>query len=312
MRLTGEDGKAGADSTKFEFIYILTENDTVKPDKPKSENTDDYIPTGWSDHPNGIDEEHQAEWVCTRSKVENDDGTTTWSEFTSPVLWSRWAVDGRDGDGVEYIYQRTTTAEAPNVPTVDVDSEEYQKDDYVPTGWTDNPTGVDSEYCWEWICTRKYDHTTGKWGAFIGSAADSSKAALWAKYGKDGAAGEGTAYRTIFAFCDSATKPETPTGGSWDSETNEITYPDGWYESIDSPTHYLWMSSAVFSPTGIVGTWTVPVRVGNADNGDNATMSSFSLTQSNPMIVLVKTDDVITGNKTNTISVSRAKTDSNG
>lgn len=202
IQITGKEGKAGADSVDFEYIYMLTANSLKTPSTPTSEQVDDYVPSGWSDHPQGISETMQAEWVSTRNKT--DDG---WSDFSTPVLWSRWAVDGKDGDGVEYIYKRTTEGIAPDVPVAgtdyDIDSTNYQEDDYVPTGWTDNPTGVDSTYMFEWVAIRRYDHTTGKWGAFEGSSSNKAKAALWAKYGEKGDQGvTGYSIRTMYAKGD--------------------------------------------------------------------------------------------------------------
>ena len=96
-----------------------------------------------------------------------------WSLYT----WKKW--QGEDGFGYEYIYKRTNTATPPNTPTAT-----SQTDDFVPSGWTDDPTGVDENNMYEWMCYRK--KTYGVWGSFIGSSADNTKAALFLKYGKDG------------------------------------------------------------------------------------------------------------------------------
>lgn len=182
----GKDGLPGKDSVSIEFIYCLTDTAIVAPTKPESVNEDDYIPTGWTDSPTGISILKKVEWVCTRKK-ENG----TWSEWHGPTVWSRWGVDGKDGDGIEYIYTRTNNAVAPLTPVVDTESEDFQKDEYVPSGWTDDPTGVDSTYKWEWICTRRYNRTTSKWEAFKGGSANPLNAALWAKYGDKGDIGDG-------------------------------------------------------------------------------------------------------------------------
>ena len=41
-----------------------------------------------------------------------------------------------DGDGVEYIYKVTNTYDVPDTPNSE------DSNDYVPDGWSDNPTGV--------------------------------------------------------------------------------------------------------------------------------------------------------------------------
>lgn len=81
-----EDGKDGKD---FEFIFKLTETEDTRPSKPTSQNTDDYVPSGWTDDATGISLAYRAEWFCMRKK-ENG----VWGEYSDPVLWSRYAEDG--------------------------------------------------------------------------------------------------------------------------------------------------------------------------------------------------------------------------
>jgi hypothetical protein len=191
IRMTGKDGTNGTDGTSIEFIFKLTKNTLTEPTKPDNDpNTTGYVPEGWTDHPQGISIEMQSEWVCSRTK-----GETAWNDWDGPSLWSKWGTDGRDGDGVEYIYQRKNNAIPPARPT-----ETSQEPEFLPEGWTDNPTGVDSNYQWEWVCLRKY--RDGLWGEF-------SNPALWAKYGEDGTNGEnGNSVRVMYAKTDGS--DETP------------------------------------------------------------------------------------------------------
>lgn len=92
-----------------------------------------------------------------------------WSLYS----WSKWKGD--DGFGYEYIYKRTKEYIAPDTP-----SDVSQADDYIPSGWTDDPNGVSEEYPYEWMCYRK--KTDGVWGAFIGSYSDNTKASLRASF----------------------------------------------------------------------------------------------------------------------------------
>lgn len=194
--LQGKEGQAGSDTSDKEYVYIRTtdQNDgtNLKAQTYTSPQTDGYVPTNvygsqtWTDHPQGVTETLKAEWIMYRTATTNSSGVKKWGSWIGPVLWSRWGENGKDGDGVEYIFQRTPTFKAPDTPTFTssfIAGSIYQADDYVPTGWTDDPTGVDKENCYEWVCTRKRDWSTGKWKAFEGSYADSSKAALWAMWG---------------------------------------------------------------------------------------------------------------------------------
>lgn len=79
--------------------------------------------------------------------------------------------DGRDGRDYEWIFKHTTENVTPPTPATS------QVDDYVPSGWHDDPIGVSESLPYEWACCRtKKD---GVWSAF-------SPAAIWAKWGFDG------------------------------------------------------------------------------------------------------------------------------
>ena len=49
---------------------------------------------------------------------------------------------GSDGAGYQFIFRRTTTDTAPTSPTTT--AAQRRNDAYVPTGWSDDPTGVDA------------------------------------------------------------------------------------------------------------------------------------------------------------------------
>lgn len=201
IMISGEDGNNGTDGVNVEFIFKLTKNDFVVPSRPESINQTEAIPEGWTDSPSGISETMQCEWVCTRKKNE----LGNWSGWSVPVIWSKWGVNGTDGDGVEYIYKINNGELLDNPTPDDTSTDEYQskgeyKDkEYVPThlGWTDNPTGVSPTNTHEWVCVRKQKN--GVWQPF-------SNPALWAKYGDKG--DSGISIRTMYAkTTDSKTPP---------------------------------------------------------------------------------------------------------
>lgn len=163
IRITGLNGENGADGTDIEFIYLRNTGDT--PSKPASVNKDDYVPSGWTDSPSGITATYQYEWVCVRTKPS---GSGTWAAFSTPVIWAKWGDKGTDGDGTEYVFKRTEVETAPDAILVS-----SATDGYVPTGWTDEPSGVSADYPFEWVSVRH--KTNGKWGAF-------SKPTLWNNY----------------------------------------------------------------------------------------------------------------------------------
>lgn len=89
---------------------------------------------------------------------------------------------GKDGKGIEYIFKRTTNSTPPGNPTPSDwrTNAEYLRTDkeYVPSGWTDDPTGVDAVNLYEWVSKRV--SVNGHWGAF-------SDPAEYAHFGKHAA-----------------------------------------------------------------------------------------------------------------------------
>lgn len=181
VRLTGADGHDGADGSNIEFVYKLTVTSLVTPTKPTGNSQTEAIRQGWTDHPTGISEQYQCEWVCSHNL--QTDGS--WSEWSDPTIWSKWGVNGKDGDGVEYIYQRTKLPASP----AEITDNNPDQDEYIPQSapgeqpWTDDPKGVTQEFQYEWVSQRKYKGNTHKWGNF-------SSPALWAKFGDDGQDGQ--------------------------------------------------------------------------------------------------------------------------
>ena len=203
IRITGEDGVNGTDGTSIEFIYKLFEEEQLYiPTPPNDPNHNDYVPEGWEDHPFGVTESMTCEYICSRTK--NSD-TGLWNNWSIPALWSKYGVDGRDGDSVEYIYQLTEsennkpvtpgTTPSPTSPVTN-----YQEREFIPASaageldWTDNPTGVSTTFTCEWVSVRKFSFSTQQWGFF-------SEPALWAKYGENGKNGEpGTGVRILGSY----------------------------------------------------------------------------------------------------------------
>lgn len=181
VRLTGADGHDGADGSNIEFVYKLTVTSLVTPTKPTGNSQTEAIRQGWTDHPTGISEQYQCEWVCSHNL--QTDGS--WSEWSSPTIWSKWGVNGKDGDGVEYIYQRTKLPASPK----EITDNNPDQDEYIPQSapgeqpWADDLKGVSEEFKYEWVSKRKYKGDTHKWGNF-------SSPSLWAKWGDDGQDGQ--------------------------------------------------------------------------------------------------------------------------
>lgn len=87
---------------------------------------------------------------------------------------------GKDGKGIEYIFKLQNSAPSNPTPSDYATNAEYQRTDqeFVPDGWTDDPTGVDAVNQYEWVSKRV--STNGHWGPF-------SEPAEYAHYGKHAA-----------------------------------------------------------------------------------------------------------------------------
>ena len=108
-------------------------------------------------------------WTTTTSDgrriLQTQDGGKTYGYILSGEmnteeydLLVQSGQDGKDGKGYEYIFKSTTTNTRPATPATS------QTDDYVPSGWNDDPVGVSATVPYEWVSKRtKKD---GVWSAF--------------------------------------------------------------------------------------------------------------------------------------------------
>ena len=87
---------------------------------------------------------------------------------------------GKDGKGIEYIFKLQNSAPSNPTPSGYATDPDYQRTDqeYIPYGWTDDPSGVDAVNQYEWVSKRV--STNGHWGAF-------SEPAEYAHFGKHAA-----------------------------------------------------------------------------------------------------------------------------
>ena len=234
QRISGEPGLDGKDGKDYEWIFARTSHYKA-PAQPPTSQQDDYVPAPsvttdgqvWTDNAVGPDSDNPYEWASKR--VKGNDGM--WGKFTSPALWAKFSFDGApgvDGTDVEWIFKRTSSNTAPNTPSGS------DGDGYVPSGWTNNPTGPNSERPYEWTCVRY--KTGGRWSGY-------SAASLWAKWsfnGVDGVDGEGVEY--IFTRTkteDSSTVPEVPAAAEYDNP------PAPWTDDpagVDATYRYEWVS----------------------------------------------------------------------
>lgn len=100
-----EDGTDGRDAKDYEWIYQRSNIIGLPPEKPDSRQQDDYVPSGWTDDFLGVDQDHQIEWACKRTKREG-----VWSEFSTPAVVHRWSKDGESAIEADLTNQSVNAA----------------------------------------------------------------------------------------------------------------------------------------------------------------------------------------------------------
>lgn len=164
--------------------------------------------------------------------------------WTVPVRISGEAGEnGVDGKSVEFIFMRTNSDIPPSPAPESVD-----EDDYVPVGWTDNPTGADGTSKYEYVCKRVRS-TSGHWGEF-------SAPSLWARYSVDGVDGkDGKDYEYIFIRTVNDSPVSAPT-----SEQTDDYVPAGWTDNavgVTASYPYEWISKRT-KKDGVWSAFSVP------------------------------------------------------
>lgn len=246
VKITGDDGQSGTngeDGNSLQFIYKRTSTESVKPERPTDMPTDNFTaPAGWNNHPEGVDTGYKAEWVCTAVKMPGG----IWQDWEGPYLWSNYGVSGTDGDGVLYSYKRTTTPINPGQP-------DGNGSTGTPSGWENDPIGVDAENPYEWVTVSRYSGDSKSWSSW-------STPSLWAKYGENGKSSE-----TRYAL----------TNGSDDVPVvikDNINPGSIWQSNIpvrEDRSKAIWGIQAVVSTENtLIGEWSDPYLMTGVDGSD--------------------------------------------
>ena len=262
----GLDGSDGIDGSSIEFVFRRSSTlsrPAIASTSSANRNRDEYVPPNWTDDPTGVTNSVRYEWVSRRTR---DRGAGAWGEFSTPALWAIYAEDGQDGaqgatgargqdgdpgvDGasIEFVFRRTTTDTRPSTPSST--TAQRDQDDYVPSGWTDDPVGVTSSSKFEWVSQRTRDRGAGQWNTF-------SRPSLWATFSEDGEKGDtgdpgtdgvdGASIEFIFRRTADNTTPSRPS--STTSQRNQDDYvPSGWTDNavgVDANDPFEWVCQRV-------------------------------------------------------------------
>lgn len=237
-----EDGSSAAPGSNGDWLEIASKGDTGTPGAPGKDGVSvtnsgpwysglvvpkmSIVTMGGSSFLSKVSTTNPPLWCWTDNAgnrfTYNDGGYCLTGEINTDEyeLLVQSGKDGSDGTSYERVFIHTTTESKPATPSTS------QTDDYVPSGWHDDPVGVSSSLPYEWISER--EKKNGIWSEF-------SAPALWAKYGFDGADGaEGVAGTSIIWKGDFSSAPPNPQNG-WayknTTDKKSYVYQDGqWYQ----------------------------------------------------------------------------------
>lgn len=184
----GSDDPVAGDAYNWNPFFTLYPSNKSN-DKPQLPNpttgTWSYGSYTWTDQaPNGSDDYFV--WMCL---VEYKNSAPT-GNVNGPVCLG--ADPGADANGMEFVYRRWYTESAADVVgNLHAGTTNAGKtpadEDYVPSDWTDHPTGIDKDMRYEYMAYRTSTLINNKrtWSNNF------SEPFLWAKWGQDGTDGDG-------------------------------------------------------------------------------------------------------------------------
>lgn len=265
-------GKWYSDAANFNISY--TNPGTVNGVTTNYDNTlDDWVPQGWTDEPQDVSEDVFYEF-CSIRKSKNG----VWQEFSVPALWAKYAMDGKDGASIEYVFACTNDDLTPEQVSIDNAAANadgaHTTDEYLPNfnfngtvvKATDNPVSVTENNQYQWVSLRRRKRGATEWGDF-------SHPAIWTKYTERGYNGDTYATAQLFiahTTYDENNPPAVPVVTStYDVNTRTvINPPTGWDKSATKTTDkpYIWTIWGSFSEnTGNqIGEWSKPYCITGA------------------------------------------------
>lgn len=216
---SGGSSGTGADTSDRDFCYHRTikGQDIGDIQMPSG---DDYH--DWTDNPqgvgyykeDGVSYFYDNEWMCVRVKTNG-----VWGDWVGPVLWSHYGENGTDGDGVEYIFTKTSTGAPVEDPSTWYTNEEskangsdsagscswedgsgeayyntkyFNEDEYIKNGsrWVDDPSSIEDQHPGDkiWVSVRKKRNDSDPSSPETEDAYwhQYSQPKIWSYYAKDG------------------------------------------------------------------------------------------------------------------------------
>ena len=214
---------------------------------------------------------YQWNWTRTLYSAADENGLTYEDHYHVSAVRG---TNGEDGAGEESIYilsdvkpfngTHPSSITTGTVPDLDPDSPTYgqrissndkTKDDWVPTGWTDNPQAISPEYPYEFVSTRKLGtpDANGRktWGPF-------GDPVLRSNWGKNGVDGDGTEYvfiRTKTNVAPTIVLDDYPDNGQPHTDSHGRSYTDNEFLPQASGGSIQTMQECTDDPQGTSREW---------------------------------------------------------
>lgn len=91
--IDGKDGKDGKDGNNIEYIYKVTESESVIPEQPVGDsNVNESYPSDWSNVPVSITSTNTVCWISARKQYYNDENQQIWGEYSIPAVWAKYVI----------------------------------------------------------------------------------------------------------------------------------------------------------------------------------------------------------------------------
>ena len=255
--ILAENGDPGTNGLST-FVFSVYKRATSGPSTPSGGSYNFgtnaiTAPSGWSASvPSGTDPIYVS---TTTAQITGNTGTDSSLTWVSPVLFVQNGTPGGDGKSTftAPIFKRASSApSAPSGGSFNFGNNTLTP----PTGWAIAvPSGTDPIYQANFQFSISGDTgtvTAGTWSTPV----------IIAENGDPGT--DGLSTFTFAVHKRASSTPSSPSGGSYNFGTNEITAPSGWTETIPSGTDPIYISSTRAQISGATGTdsslsWTAPI-----------------------------------------------------
>ena len=249
-------GANGMDGDGVEYIYRRNNGEVLDNPTPDDITTDEYqekgeyegieyIPTDWSDNPQGVNEAFTHEWVCVR-KSKNG----VWGAFSNPALWAKFGEKGNNGISIRTMYAKTSGSD--DVPV-------FVADNINPGSiWSlVIPVHESPEAVWSIQAYVTYDNKLAEVTLDDGTTVYGWQGPLLIT-GTAGVDGTPVNYKT-YVYKLSDTKPEKPTSD------DPLNPGDGWVDYPNTTGQWWQCIGGVNGVTGLVTEWSEVLPVNGQD-----------------------------------------------